>query len=110
MKLLKRMVVLFLLCSGVAVACSDQKLHNGIEKYIKESTALKKQGKKLVLDTEKFVTGVYLAVQGDESRLEDAMATAMTKIITYSKNHKYNLVIVDMNGNEKELMEFIGQQ
>ena len=109
MKLLRKITVLFLLCSGLAAACPDQKLHNGVEKYIKESSALKKQGKKLVLNSEKFVMGVYLAVQGDQDRLEDAMATVMTKIITYSQNHNYNLVIVDAEGNEKEFMEFIGK-
>ena len=107
MKRLKKIILLFSFCSGILMSCPDKTLHNGVEKYMKTSSGLEKHGDKLILDSEKFVMGVYLAVKGDENKLEDAMASVLTKIMIYSKNHNYKLTVRDGNGNEKEIMEFI---
>jgi|GEM_PF-4884508 len=109
MKLLKNIILLFLLLTGIAAACPDKEFHEKIERYINVTTSLKKENKKIVVYGEKIVIETYLAVKGEEEKLEEALAIVMTGLIKYSKNHGYELYIKDPDGNEKEFMEFIGK-
>lgn len=109
MKLFKKVIFLFLIFTGIAAACPDADFHGKMERYIQETTSLKKQGKKIVVDSEKIVMETFLAVKGDRDRLEGALAIVMTGLLKYSKNHGYELYIKDPDGNEKGFMEFIGK-
>lgn len=109
MKLLKKIIFLFLIFTGITIACPDTDFHGKMERYIKETTSLKVQGKKIVVDSEKIVMETFLVVKGDKDRLEGALAIVMTGLLKYSKNHGYDLYIKDPEGNEKGFMEFIGK-
>ena len=109
MKLLKKVILLFLLLARIAAACPDTDFHGKMERYIKETASLKVQGKKIVVDSEKIVIETFLAIKGDKDRLEDSLSIVMTGLIKYSKNRGYELYIKDPEGNEKEFMDFIGK-